>query len=118
MGKGTFMLFINHRLVESPTIKKALDAVYVALSVRITRRCKVSLRAHMRVRMSCIRSLVARVPLVSRLIRIWIPRPHCGSCRYVQYLPKGQHPFVYMSMEIAPQNIDVNVHPTKLQVWR
>lgn len=30
VNKGIFMLFINHRLVESATIKRALDEVYSA----------------------------------------------------------------------------------------
>ena len=30
VNKGIFMLFINHRLVESTTIKRALDEVYSA----------------------------------------------------------------------------------------
>jgi len=62
MKKFTFLLFINHRLVESTSLKKALDVVYV------------------------------------------------------NYLPKDKHPFVYMSLEINPLNIDVNVHPTKHEV--
>ena len=57
--RATFILFINHRLVNSPAIKKALDQVYAA------------------------------------------------------YLPKGTHSFMYLSLEIHPGNIDVNVHPTK-----
>ncbi|XP_052682179.1 DNA mismatch repair protein Mlh1-like [Crassostrea angulata] len=62
MKKCIFLLFINHRLVDSSSLRKALDSVYQA------------------------------------------------------YLPKNMHPFIYLSIEIAPQNIDVNVHPTKHEV--
>nr|XP_057914248.1 DNA mismatch repair protein Mlh1 [Doryrhamphus excisus] len=60
--KCIMILFINHRLVESSALKKAVETVYAA------------------------------------------------------YLPKNTHPFLYLSLEIAPQNIDVNVHPTKHEV--
>ncbi|RXN13952.1 DNA mismatch repair Mlh1 [Labeo rohita] len=60
--KCILILFINHRLVESSALKKAIETVYTA------------------------------------------------------YLPKNTHPFLYLSVEIAPQNIDVNVHPTKHEV--
>lgn len=35
---------------------------------------------------------------------------------YAQFLPKGAHPFFYLSLEIEPQRVDVNVHPTKREV--
>ncbi|XP_012528513.1 DNA mismatch repair protein Mlh1 isoform X2 [Monomorium pharaonis] len=35
---------------------------------------------------------------------------------YSVYLPKRAHPWCYLSLDINPQNIDVNVHPTKHEV--
>ncbi|KAM3960649.1 DNA mismatch repair ATPase Mlh1 [Aphomia sociella] len=60
--KGTMLLFINHRLVDSQSIRKAVDSVYAT------------------------------------------------------YLPKNAHAFVYLSLELDPRNVDVNVHPTKHEV--
>ncbi|ETM45175.1 hypothetical protein L914_09703 [Phytophthora nicotianae] len=62
LKKSNFILFINDRLVECPSLKRACEYVY---------------------------SL---------------------------YLPKNTHPFIYLSMDLPPRNIDVNVHPTKREV--
>ncbi|PGH26977.1 hypothetical protein AJ80_01361 [Polytolypa hystricis UAMH7299] len=35
---------------------------------------------------------------------------------YSAFLPKGGHPFFYLNLEIEPQRVDVNVHPTKREV--
>ncbi|RUS29738.1 DNA mismatch repair protein Mlh1-like protein [Jimgerdemannia flammicorona] len=32
---------------------------------------------------------------------------------YANLLPKNTHPFIYLSLEISPRSVDVNVHPTK-----
>ena len=59
----TFLLFINKRLVESSTLRRAIEEVYA------------------------------------------------------MYLPKGGHPFVYLSLQMPPAALDVNVHPTKREVY-
>ncbi|CAA7268441.1 unnamed protein product [Cyclocybe aegerita] len=60
--KFIFLLFINHRLVESPRMKRAFEAAYQSI------------------------------------------------------LPKGSSPFMYLSLQIDPRSVDVNVHPTKREV--
>ncbi|KAA1476635.1 DNA mismatch repair protein MutL [Dentipellis sp. KUC8613] len=60
--KMVFLLFINHRLVESSRIKRAIESVYTGI------------------------------------------------------LPKGSSPFVYLSLQLDPTTVDVNVHPTKREV--
>ncbi|KAF2703340.1 DNA mismatch repair protein mutL [Pleomassaria siparia CBS 279.74] len=60
--RTTFLLFINHRSVESAVIKKAIEQTYA------------------------------------------------------MFLPKGGHPFIYLSLDIDPARVDVNVHPTKREV--
>ncbi|KAG8873304.1 DNA mismatch repair protein [Tulasnella sp. 331] len=60
--KITLLLFINHRLVDSMRVKRAIEGVYSTI------------------------------------------------------LPKGSSPFVYLSILIAANQVDVNVHPTKREV--
>ena len=35
---------------------------------------------------------------------------------YAGYLPKSSHPFVYISLRVPSNTIDINVHPSKAQV--
>lgn len=60
--KTSFICFINHRLVDCPHLKQAMESMY-ALA-----------------------------------------------------LPKGRHPWIYISIDVDPKRIDVNVHPTKQEV--
>lgn len=36
---------------------------------------------------------------------------------YAATFPKASKPFIYISIVLPPENIDVNVHPTKREVW-
>ncbi|ODV77747.1 DNA mismatch repair protein MutL [Suhomyces tanzawaensis NRRL Y-17324] len=44
------------------------------------------------------------------------PLKRAINSAYQIFLPKGNHPFVYLSLEINPKNVDVNIHPTKREV--
>ena len=41
---------------------------------------------------------------------------HAIENLYAQYLPKHTHPFIYLTLSMVSQNVDVNVHPTKHEV--
>jgi DNA mismatch repair protein MutL len=41
---------------------------------------------------------------------------HAVNLAYEQLLPKGMHPFFALYLEIDPETIDVNVHPTKTEI--
>ncbi|XP_078433528.1 MUTL-homolog 1 isoform X1 [Wolffia australiana] len=60
--KTTMVLFINDRLVECTSLKRAIEVVYSAT------------------------------------------------------LPKASKPFIYMSIKLPPEHVDVNIHPTKREV--
>ncbi|WFD32058.1 DNA mismatch repair protein Mlh1 [Malassezia sp. CBS 17886] len=60
--KSTIICFINHRLVEVPSLKRAVETMYATV------------------------------------------------------LARGRHPWMYVSLELDPSRVDVNVHPTKQEV--
>lgn len=63
LKRANFIIFINHRLVECPSIRRAIEGIYQI------------------------------------------------------FLPKQQHPFVYLSLQLDPHSLDVNVHPAKEVVY-
>lgn len=44
------------------------------------------------------------------------PLKRCLRNIFQFFLPKGSYPFIYLSLNITPSNLDVNVHPTKREV--
>lgn len=87
--KSIFILFINDRLV---------DSTGKTTNIWCTEKCLIALLFN------------------------WVNLDFSLALRktienvYSLYLPKGSHPFVYISLSLDPRNVDVNVHPTKHEV--
>jgi DNA mismatch repair ATPase MutL len=45
----------------------------------------------------------------------WLKK-YCIEVVYATILPKASKPFIYMSISLPPEHVDVNVHPTKREV--
>ncbi|KAG0683033.1 DNA mismatch repair protein [Pichia californica] len=62
------------------------------------------------------KKLIQPIFFINHRLIICDPLRRAINSLYSTYLPKGHKPFVYLSLEIKPQNVDVNVHPTKREV--
>lgn len=62
------------------------------------------------------RKAIQPIFFINNRLVICEPLKRAINSLYSTYLPKGHKPFVYLSLEIRPQNVDVNVHPTKREV--
>lgn len=58
---------------------------------------------------------IDRRPLIDRLVDC-SPLKRAFEAFYGALLPKNGHPFIYLSLEIDPTKLDVNIHPTKQEV--
>mmetsp|Transcript_40359 Transcript_40359/g.93591 ORF Transcript_40359/g.93591 Transcript_40359/m.93591 type:complete len:743 (+) Transcript_40359:30-2258(+) len=61
------------------------------------------------------RSLVLVLFINNRLVECG-PLKRAIEAVYQSVLPRHQHPWVYMALDVEPSTIDVNVHPTKMEV--
>lgn len=71
----------------------------------------------------CMLSAVNSESLFSHLFLLCADRlVECGVLKraieivYAATLPKASKPFIYLSIKLPPEHIDVNVHPTKREV--
>lgn len=87
--KFTLLLFINHRLVDSAG-KHQQDKWFFFI--------------------------FKHQYLITFFFSLYLAIKNAIDQVYSVFLPKGNHPFVYMDLKIESKNLDVNVHPTKHEV--